>query len=250
MEKVILDENLDFGEKPLKKALRTRKERKREKVFLQQKDKKIVAVEGKAMALQVGEEEDEVEIFKKLQFALRGEGTKRQKQEKEEATIFDLLTGLYSRNYIDTILEQQYCLFKRHFQRFGLVVISIDKFKEIKENFGALKGEEVLKFVAAVLQRSIRNSDSLARFEEDKFIIICPIAELEGVAKLSERIVGLIHYSVLALTERLTKTVKVSVSIGCAVVDYKDKAVLGVITRAREALALARREGGNSYSRG
>jgi diguanylate cyclase (GGDEF)-like protein/PAS domain S-box-containing protein len=246
----ILGENLGLEKEALKKAIESEGEEKGKGVFLKRKDKKMVAVNIKSLILQVGEEKYEVEIFKKLQFALEEEGVELKEKVTAEALIFDSLTSLYSRSYINTILEQQYKLFKRHFQRFGLVIVEVDKFKEINEDFGRGTGDEVLKFVSSVLRRAVRSSDSLARLEGDKFIIACPMTELEGVEKLSERIVGLVHYSVLALSEKLTKTVKVSVSIGGVVVDYKDNLVQDVIVRAEEALSRAKRDGGNWYALG
>jgi diguanylate cyclase (GGDEF)-like protein len=249
VEKKILDERLGFEREASKKAVETEEAKKGKRVLLKRKDKKRAGEGAKTRLLRGREEKDRSEIFKRLKFAGKGEGTERRKPLANEM-VFDPLTALYSRGYIDTILEQQYRTFRRHAQRFGLVRIDVDKFENINDNFGPLVGEEVLKFVAAVLKHAIRATDSLARFGEEEFIIVCPLTELGGVEKLSERIAGLVHYSVLALSEKLTKTVKVSVSIGATAVDYKDESVLAVIARAEAALVRVKEEGGNWYALG
>src|SRR5664280_1801855 len=92
-------------------------------------------------------------------------------EKKLASSMFDEVTDLYSQDYIDAILMQQYCLFKRNFQRFGVAVVDIDKFDKIKENFGNSIENLVLKFVASTLKQAVRTSDFLARFEGNKFII-------------------------------------------------------------------------------
>ncbi|HWQ22072.1 MAG TPA: GGDEF domain-containing protein, partial [Clostridia bacterium] len=160
------------------------------------------------------------------------------------------LTGLYNRRYVDTILDQQYGLFKRHFQRFGLVMIDVDKFKGINDRFGHLAGDEALKFVASVLQRTMRSMDFLARFGGDEFVIICPLVELEGIEKLSQRIVELVHHSVLSSPTDPKDVIQLSVSVGGSMVDNKDTSASEVIARADEALYRVKRDGGDWYALG
>jgi diguanylate cyclase (GGDEF)-like protein len=129
-------------------------------------------------------------------------------------------------------------------------MIDVDKFKSINDGFGRLAGDEALRLVASVIQRSLRSMDFLARFGGDEFIIVCPLIELEGVEKLSERIVELVHHSVLSSPDNQTNLIEVSVSVGGSMVDYKDKSATDVIARADEALCRVKRDGGNWYALG
>jgi len=245
----VLGKNLCFDGCPLQKCIETGERQEAKELFLKRKDGERLGVYVKASVLQVGDERYGVEIFGELQ-SVTGSALADQLKQLSDVSIVDHLTGLYNRRYIDTILEQQYELFKRHFQRFGLVMIDVDKFKSINDTFGHLAGDEVLKSVASVLQRSLRSMDFLARFGGDEFIIVCPLVELEGIEKLGERIVGLVHHSVLSSPDNPQDVIEVSVSIGGSIVDYKDKSANSVIERADEALCRVKRDGGNWYALG
>ncbi|RIE05886.1 sensor domain-containing diguanylate cyclase [Candidatus Cryosericum terrychapinii] len=245
----VLGKNLCFDGCPLQKCIETGERQEVKEVFLKRKDGERLTVYIKASVLQVGNERYGVEVFGELQ-SVAGSALAEQLRKLSDASIVDQLTGLYNRRYIDTILDQQYGLFKRHFQRFGIVMIDVDKFKNINDSFGFLAGDEALKFVASVVQRSMRSMDFLARFGGDEFIIVCPLIELEGVEKLSGRIVELVHHSVLSSPESQKNVIEVSVSVGGSLVDYKDKSAIDIIARADEALYRVKRDGGDWYALG
>jgi diguanylate cyclase (GGDEF)-like protein/PAS domain S-box-containing protein len=245
----VLGKNLCFDGCPMQKCIETGEWQEVKEVFLKRKDGERLAVYVKASVLQVGDERCGVEIFGELQ-SVAGRVLAERLKQLSDVSIVDELTGLYNRRYINTILDQQYELFKRHFQRFGLVMIDVDKFKNINDSFGHLAGDEALKFVASVLQRAMRSMDFLARFGGDEFIIVCPLIELEGVEKLSERMVELVHHSVLSSPEGQKNVIEISVSVGGSMVDYKDKSAADVIARAEEALYRVKRDGGDWYALG
>ena len=245
----ISGKNLCFDGCPLQKCVETGERQDVKEVFLKRKDGERLAVYVKASALQVGSERYGVEIFGELQ-SVAGSGLAERLKQLSDASIVDQLTGLYNRRYIDTILDQQYGLFKRHFQRFGLVMIDVDKFKSINDQFGHLAGDEALKFVASVLQRTMRSMDFLARFGGDEFIIVCPLVELEGVENLGKRIVELVHHSVLSSQSSPKDVIELSVSVGGSMVDNKDTLATDIIKRADEALYRVKRDGGDWYALG
>lgn len=245
----VLGKNLCFDGCQLQECIEAGERQEVREVFLKRKDGERLAVCTRALILQVGDQRFGVEIFGELQSAA-GSALVDQLKRLSDVSIMDQLTGLYNRRYIDTILEQQYGLFKRHFQRFGLVMIDVDKFKDINNSFGCLAGDEALKLIASVLQHTMRSMDFLARFGGDEFIIVCPLVELEGIEKLSQRVVELIHHSVLSSQEDQKRTIEVSVSVGGSMVDYRDKSATDVIKRAIEALDRVKRDGGNWYALG
>lgn len=245
----ILGKKLCFDGCPLQNCIETGEHQEVEEVFLKRKDGERLAVYIKTLVLKVRDQQYGVEVFGELRSVPGSSLTERLKQ-LSDASIVDELTGLYNRHYIDTILDQQYGLFKRHFQRFGLAMINVDKFRNINDTFGRSAGDEVLKFVASVVRRTMRSMDFLARFGDDEFIVVCPLVELEGVEKLGQRIVELVHHSVLSSAASQTNTIEVSVSVGGSIVDYKDKSAGDVIARADEAVHRVKRDGGNWYALG
>jgi diguanylate cyclase (GGDEF)-like protein/PAS domain S-box-containing protein len=245
----VLGKNLCFDGCPLQKCIETGERQEAKEVFLKRKDGKRLAVYIKALVLQVGDERYGVEVFGELE-SVAGSALAERLKQLSDTSIVDQLTGLYNRRYVDTILDQQYGLFKRHFQRFGLVMIDVDKVKNINDTFGHLAGDEALKFVASVVQHTMRSMDFLARFGDDEFIIVCPLVELEGIEKLSQRIVELVHHSILSSPEGEKNVIEVSVSVGGSMVDYKDTSATDVIARAEEALSRVKRDGGDRYALG
>jgi len=245
----VLGKNLCFDGCPLQKCIETGERQEAKEVFLKRKDGERLAVYIKTLVLKVGDQQYGVEVFGELR-SVPGSSLAERLKQLSDASIVDDLTGLYNRHYIDTILDQQYGLFKRHFQRFGLAMIDVDKFRNINDTFGRSAGDEVLKFVASVVRRTMRSMDFLARFGDDEFIVVCPLVELAGVEKLGQRIVELVHHSVLSSAASQTNTIEVSVSVGGSIVDYKDKSAGDVIARAQEAISRVKRDGGDWYALG
>jgi diguanylate cyclase (GGDEF)-like protein len=152
---------------------------------------------------------------------------------------------LFNRRYIDSILDAQFDMFKRVHQRFGIVMLDVDKFKYINDTFGHLAGDEALRLVASSLRSTMRGMDYLARFGGDEFIIVCQMAETSGMESLGQRAIGLVHNSVLSSQDG--KSIYLSISAGAAVAERQDATAQDVLKRADEALYRAKNRGGNEF---
>jgi len=245
----VLGKNLCFDGCPLQKYIGTGERQEAKEVFLKRKDGERLAVYIKALVLQVGDERYGVEIFGELESVATCALTEQLRQ-SSDALVIDQLTGLYNRPYLDTILRGQYALFKRYFQRFGFVVIDVDKFKDINDTFGRLAGDEALKFVASVLQSTMRSTDFLARFGGDEFAILCPFVELDGIEQLGKRIVEQVHHKDVSSPADPKRAIELTVSVGGATVDNNDMLATDIITRAQEAISRVKRDGGDGYALG
>ncbi|MHB8070619.1 MAG: GGDEF domain-containing protein [Candidatus Cryosericum sp.] len=245
----VLGKNLCFDGCPLQTCIESGERQGAKEVFLKRKDGERLAVYVKASVLQIGDERYGVEVFGELESVTTSAPTEKQSQ-SSDASVVDRLTGLYNRPYLDTILREQYALFKRFFQRFGLVVVDIDKFQDINDEFGSLAGDEALKFVATTLQHTMRSTDFIARFGGDEFAILCPLVELDGIEQLSKRIVEQIHHKDVSSPADPKKVIELSVSVGGATVDNNDKLATDIIERAKEAISRVKRDGGDWYALG
>lgn len=107
------------------------------------------------------------------------------KQEAEH----DPLTGLINRRGLDKYLEQQWLLHSNLKQPLSLLVCDIDYFKAYNDTFGHLEGDECLKKVATILRKNVtRDSDLVARFGGEEFVIILANTSLEGALSCANRL--------------------------------------------------------------
>lgn len=99
----------------------------------------------------------------------------------------DALTGLKNRRKIDTILT------KIKNKKFSLILMDIDHFKLINDDFGHLTGDEVLKDISHLLKYNVNQNDIIGRWGGEEFLIICKNTSIAEAEKLSYRIKDLIE---------------------------------------------------------
>ncbi len=110
------------------------------------------------------------------------------KKRIEELSVTDKLTGLFNRMKTDTLLVAQEDLFKRYKTEFSIVLLDIDNFKSINDNFGHDVGDEVLKKLASVIQENVRKTDYVGRWGGEEFLIICQNTNCHNAYLLAEKI--------------------------------------------------------------
>lgn len=132
-------------------------------------------------------------------------------QKVRELASIDSLTGLNNRHYFN----EQFCLEVERVKRYGqsicLLMMDVDGLKAINDNHGHMTGDKVLCAVADILKSSVRESDILARFGGDEFVILIPMADKSRGIELSKRIHKLIHQG---NEKTLIPGVKLGLSIG------------------------------------
>ncbi len=90
----------------------------------------------------------------------------------EETIIKDALTDLYNRNYVYEYLKTILPLINREGKKLAFLKIGIDHFKAVVDEFDYEVGDEVIKELSKILKHSIRESDLIARFDSDEFLVI------------------------------------------------------------------------------
>lgn len=129
----------------------------------------------------------------------------------EELAMVDSLTGINNRHYFNEIMRQETERVKRYKHTMCLLMIDVDDFKYINDNFGHVTGDRVLRSIADMLRVSVRDSDFLARFGGDEFVIIMPEATESDAFILAKRVQDMIaRWNAKESLEGL----KVSISIG------------------------------------
>ena len=160
------------------------------------------------------------------------------KQAKTELLI-DFLTGVSNRKGFDETLART---INETSDILCLLIIDIDHFKKFNDVFGHIVGDEVLKFVAKNIQKSIRGNDYIARFGGEEFTVILPKTPLLGAMTVAENVRASI--AKLKLERKSEKLGKITVSIGAA--QYRPgESAETLIKRADQALYFAKDSGRN-----
>jgi diguanylate cyclase (GGDEF)-like protein len=144
----------------------------------------------------------------------------------------DALTGLYNQRMFNEVWQRAHSAAERERGVYALLMIDMDKLKDINESFGHEAGNSAITLVAQCLQRSIRNTDCAARFGGDEFAVLLPGASPEIAEAVIKRVRHNVYKTTLDLRSRM---IRCSVSIG--VVNYPKDA-----RDVRELLSIADRK--------
>lgn len=113
-------------------------------------------------------------------------------QKVKELAMIDPLTGVYNRHFFNELFEREEERIRRYNQTVCVLMMDVDRLKHVNDTYGHLAGDKVLKTIADILKSSIRESDILARFGGDEFILLMPHATEDQGKDLAVRISSLI----------------------------------------------------------
>ena len=111
----------------------------------------------------------------------------------EELSERDQLTKIYNRMKLDKVIEGEYKASSRYDKELSLMIIDIDLFKSINDAYGHVAGDRVLVQFANILEKNLRQSDTVGRWGGEEFIIICPNSNNEASIQLAEKLRSIIE---------------------------------------------------------
>ena len=106
----------------------------------------------------------------------------------EQMANTDPLTGIHNHGYFTRRLEEEVERALRYGSELSCIMMDIDRFKGVNDRYGHLRGDQVLRDIAHIVQRSIRKIDIGARYGGEEFVVLLPETNLEGGCQQAERI--------------------------------------------------------------
>ena len=165
------------------------------------------------------------------------------KRKVEALAVTDPLTGLFNRRHLNLRLKDEYARARRHHRPLSVIMVDLDGFKRINDDYGHDEGDQVLKRVAAILSTNVRNVDSVARFGGDEFAIV-----LSETPKATAMQVGTRILAEMVDERDLDARGVVSASLGVATNTFEGDQFPSeeeLIRHADHAMLLAKRSGKN-----
>lgn len=140
----------------------------------------------------------------------RTKSLKQAYDELAELINRDRLTQLSSRHYFEEALVNEQIRYKNFKRDYTLLLIDIDDFKSINDQYGHPMGDEILKSVAEIIRKLARKTDIVARWGGDEFVILLPETELDMAKSIGESIREAVQNSKYQVAAEITLSIGIS----------------------------------------
>ncbi|WP_412722499.1 sensor domain-containing diguanylate cyclase [Alteromonas sp. D210916BOD_24] len=154
----------------------------------------------------------------------------------------DSLTALNNRRYLESVLLREFERAVRYGTSLSILFVDIDNFKNFNDRYSHLVGDMVLKKVAGIFQKSLRDSDIACRWGGEEFVVLLPESDIKDASLLAERLreavenFSFVHEGV---------THKITISVGVAGLKEQHQTPNEMLQDADDAMLDAKKGGKN-----
>jgi diguanylate cyclase (GGDEF)-like protein len=161
----------------------------------------------------------------------------------KQLAYVDGLTGMHNRRFFEMRIVEELERAGRFQGRLSVIMVDIDNFKKLNDEFGHLLGDEILRSVSSVLKQQLRKMDMVCRYGGDEFAILVPETTGDNALRVAEKLRRQIETHDFPGVPR-------PVTISCGVADYPTHGVTRdeVVAAADSALYTAKQVGRNRVS--
>ncbi|SOC54071.1 diguanylate cyclase [Chromohalobacter canadensis] len=139
----------------------------------------------------------------------------RLREQLEEASIRDALTGLYNRRFLDDTLTRELARAERQSSPLSVLMLDIDHFKPINDDHGHAFGDKALIDVANLLSDNVRRGDIVCRYGGEEFVVIMPSAGLSAARRRGEHLRQQVATLDIAMNDGTPLRLTVSLGLAC-----------------------------------
>jgi diguanylate cyclase (GGDEF)-like protein len=158
------------------------------------------------------------------------------------ASETDELTGLYNMRGFGAIIDREFQQSERYSRPFAVMMIDSDNLKQINDTYGHEGGNKLIRYLVKSIQDQLRNTDVMARYGGDEFVVLLPETNGQGGLELSERIRVKIAETGFEIQDKMVST---SVSVGVASFPDDGGSVVALLEKADKAMYRAKQSGKN-----
>jgi len=159
-----------------------------------------------------------------------------------ENTIKDHLTQLFNKRHFEDVLGREVSRSRRHSRPLSLLMMDIDHFKRVNDEFGHHVGDIALRATAGAIRACVRTEDTVARFGGEEIVALLPETTLAQAIVVAEKIRAAVAQNLIAYRD---DRFSVTVSIGCVEFDASDGDATSFIARSDAKVYEAKRNGRN-----
>jgi len=183
-------------------------------------------------------------VYDVTEQALGKLGMNHLNEELKTASRVDGLTGLYNRRYWQERFDEMYKLCVRREKPSTALMLDIDHFKKINDTYGHQAGDKVIKMLAALIKRCVRETDLAGRYGGEEFAIILNDSPIESSKIVAERIR---QFAQRLTVEHEGQSISFTISLGLAQFSPEFKGAMAWLECADQALYEAKENGRNQY---
>lgn len=157
--------------------------------------------------------------------------------------IYDSLTGLFNRRYMEETLKREISRVARNKEPLGLIMVDIDHFKQFNDAYGHAAGDMLLRSIGDFFRDSIRREDIACRYGGEEFVLILPGSSLENTCRRAEQL----HEEIKRVRVRHRGSFASSVEVSMGVVVFSEHGTSAelLLESADRALYKAKAQGRN-----